>query len=115
MRAAFDPYANAVHVKLLRGKRPKSPDARARNRSLREKMLKDGPASLTRSDRVYLLRDAESMRALYYDVWQMNDANFAIQQRLVKAGQTNGVNKDLTFRLTDRSSTSNREAHWQTT
>jgi membrane glycosyltransferase len=112
VRAAIDPYANAVHVELLRGKRPKSPDGRARNKSLREKMLKDGPASLTQSDRAYLLRDGESMRALYSDVWQTNDANFAIRHGLARAGQTNRMHKDLSFRLADRSS--NREAHWQT-
>ncbi len=113
VRAAIDPYANAVHVELLRGKRPKSPKARARNRSLREKMLKDGPASLTQSERVHLLRDAESMRALYCGVWQTNDANFAIRHGLAKAGQTNSRNNHPSFRLTDRSS--DREAHhWQT-
>ena len=112
VRAAIDPYANAVHVELLHGKSPKSPDARARNRTLREKMLKDGPASLTQSDRNYLLRDGESMRALYYGVWQTNDANFAVRHGLARAGQANEMHKNLSFRLTD--SSSDREAHWQT-
>ncbi len=60
-RAVTDPYANLVHVGLLRRKIPKSGETRARTKNLQEKMLKEGPASLSPSDRVYLLRDAESM------------------------------------------------------
>jgi membrane glycosyltransferase len=112
VRAAIDPYANAVHVGLLRGKSPKSPDARARNKTLREKMLKDGPASLTQSDRVCLLRDGESMRALHHGVWQTNDLSSAIRHGLARADETNGMHKDLSFRLTH--SSSDGEAHWQT-
>jgi membrane glycosyltransferase len=69
VRAAVDSDANAVHLALLRGKTPKSPDARARNRSLQEKILKEGPHSLNRSERAYLLRDAAIMAALRESLW----------------------------------------------
>jgi membrane glycosyltransferase len=64
VQAAVDPYANAVHVALLRGKIPKSAAARARNQGLRDKALAEGVTSLTPTERAYLLQDAESMRAL---------------------------------------------------
>jgi membrane glycosyltransferase len=80
VRAVTDPYANLVHVGLLRRKIPKSGETRARNKNLQAKMLKEGPASLSPSDRVYLLRNAESMAAHHHGVWQMNNANFVIQR-----------------------------------
>ncbi|MGE5302401.1 MAG: glucans biosynthesis glucosyltransferase MdoH [Alphaproteobacteria bacterium] len=64
-RAALDRMANAVHVALLRGKTTKWPEARARNLNLVRKALAEGPASLSRSDKAYLLRDAEAMARLY--------------------------------------------------
>jgi membrane glycosyltransferase len=74
VRAAVDPDANAVHLALLRGKTPKSPDARARNRSLQEKILNEGPHSLTRSERACLLRDAAIMAALHESLWHTDNS-----------------------------------------
>lgn len=71
-RVVADPEANAIHVGLLRGKVPRSTEARARNKSLQEKALRQGPASLTRSERAYLLRDAKTMAALHRDLCQIN-------------------------------------------
>jgi membrane glycosyltransferase len=85
VRAAIDPDANAVHVGLLRGKAPRSPQARARNKSLQEKALQEGLASLTRSERAYLLQDAKSMAALHRHVCQIHDSNFAIQWGLTES------------------------------
>jgi membrane glycosyltransferase len=73
-RAALDPLANAVHISLLRGKAPKSAKARARSRELRRKVVEEGPASLTRSDKAHLLRDAEGMARLHDQVWQTQGA-----------------------------------------
>lgn len=69
-RVVADPEANAIHVGLLRGKAPRSTEARARNKSLQEKALRHGPASLTRSERAHLLRDAKAMAALHRDLCQ---------------------------------------------
>ncbi|HEX9445752.1 MAG TPA: glucan biosynthesis glucosyltransferase H, partial [Candidatus Binatia bacterium] len=63
--AATDLDALAVHVGMLRGKSPRSPDASARNRELREKALHRGPTSLSGAEKALLLRDAESMTALH--------------------------------------------------
>jgi hypothetical protein len=108
--AVTDPYANLVHVGLLRRKIPKSGETRARNKNLQAKMLKEGPASLSPSDRVYLLRDAESMAALHHDVWQMNNANFVIRRAPAEAVQKSDI-KNQTIRAADRSSAA---THWQT-
>ena len=63
--AALDPEALAVHGGLMRGKSPRSPAARKRNRELREKVLSDGPKSLSGAERAHLLNDIESMVALH--------------------------------------------------
>jgi membrane glycosyltransferase len=110
MRALIDPYANAVHVGLLRGKTPRSPDARARNKALREKVLQEGIASLTPSDRVYLLRDAKSMSALHHGMWHVSNSYFASESALARTHQASAM-KDQTLPAADRSS--NPEAHWQ--
>jgi membrane glycosyltransferase len=73
IRAAIDPCANAVHCAFLRGKSPKSPRARERNRRLRQRAIAAGPGSLSRSERAHLLRDAESMAALHMDVRQIRN------------------------------------------
>jgi len=110
VRAVTDPYANLVHVGLLRRKISKSGETRARNKNLQEKMLKEGPASLSPSDRVYLLRDPESMAALHHGVRQMNNANFVIQRAPAEAVQKSDI-ENPTIRAADRSSAA---AHWQT-
>jgi membrane glycosyltransferase len=69
-RAALDCFANSVHTSLLRRKTAKSAEAKARNAELQRKALADGPASLTRSDRAHLLRDAEAMERLHLQAWQ---------------------------------------------
>ena len=46
MRAAIDPDANAVHVELQRGRRPKSPDARARKQEPARKNAQRRPRKL---------------------------------------------------------------------
>jgi membrane glycosyltransferase len=79
VQAVIDPYANAVHVGLLRGKRPKASETIERNRNLREFALRDGPATLSSSNRTHLLRDSESMMLLHRQVWRVRDPNFASQ------------------------------------
>jgi membrane glycosyltransferase len=92
VRAATDPYANLIHIGFLRGKIPKSGAARARNKNLQEKMLKEGPASLTPSERAYLLRDAESMAALYRRVWHMSHSDSDNELAVSRAHQASAMN-----------------------
>jgi membrane glycosyltransferase len=84
LRAAIDPEANAVHVGLLRRKELKSPQARARNKSLREKALQEGLASLTPAERAYLLKDAESLATLHRNVWQTQDRDVVAEAQAAK-------------------------------
>ena len=79
VQVTIDPYANAVHVGLLRGKKPKTTEAIERNRNLREFVLREGPEVLARSNKAHLLRDAESMMLLYRQVWRLRDPNLASQ------------------------------------
>jgi len=79
LRAVNDPFANAVHIALLRGKSPRSLKARARNSDLRRKAMAQGPGSLSQSDKAQLLRDAESMAALHFKVRQIRDSSLAQQ------------------------------------
>ena len=78
-QVAVDPYANAVHAGLLRGKTPRAIKAIERNRALCESALKGGPAILSGADKAHLLRDADSMAVLHRQVWRVRDANVARQ------------------------------------
>jgi membrane glycosyltransferase len=69
-RVVLDRFANSVHTRLLRGKAAKSPEAKARNAELQTKAVAEGPGSLTRSEKAYLLRDAEAMQRLHNEAWQ---------------------------------------------
>ena len=110
VRAATDPYANLVHVGLLHGKIPKSEDARARNKNFLEKILKEGPASLTPAEGAHLLRDAESMAALHHGVWHMSHSDSASEPAVSQADQASTI-KDQATPAVDRSP--DAEAHWQ--
>jgi membrane glycosyltransferase len=79
LQVVVDPYANAVHLGLLRGKKLKSSKAIERNRNLREFALRDGPAILSASNRTHLLRDSESMMLLHRQIWRVRDPNVLSQ------------------------------------
>ena len=79
VQVIVDPYANAVHIGLLRGKKPKSSEAIERNRNLREFALSNGPATLSNFNRMHLLRDSESMALLHRQVWRVRDPSLASQ------------------------------------
>jgi membrane glycosyltransferase len=64
-RAVASPFANALHVQLLRSKSAKSAKAAARNQILRNKAVERGLGSLTGAEKTALLRDAHSMTALH--------------------------------------------------
>jgi membrane glycosyltransferase len=68
MQAVLDPYVNALHVALLRQRRP-SEEAREWFALLRERLLREGPARLSIKEKMALLMDAESMIGLHRDLW----------------------------------------------
>ncbi|MBL9199204.1 MAG: glucans biosynthesis glucosyltransferase MdoH [Opitutaceae bacterium] len=68
MQAVLDPYVNAMHVALLRLRRP-TEESREWFAQLRARLLRDGPAKFTAKEKMSLLLDAESMIALHRDLW----------------------------------------------
>jgi membrane glycosyltransferase len=70
MQAVLDPYINAVHVSLLRQRRPASHSVRRYFFDLRRRLLADGPAKLSQREKMALLLDAESMNWLHEQLWK---------------------------------------------
>jgi membrane glycosyltransferase len=76
--AVLDPYVNAIHVSLLREKMQNPAYAKAvadlgagkpEVRALCEKMLADGPANLSRTEKLLILSDAGVMPWLHRQAW----------------------------------------------
>lgn len=68
LQAVLDPYVNALHVALLRQRRP-SEEAREWFVQLRERLLREGPAKFATKEKMALLMDAESMIWLHRELW----------------------------------------------
>lgn len=70
MQAILDPYVNAVHVSLLRQRRPGSYSVRRYFVELRRRLLADGPDQLSTREKMALLLDPESMNWLHEHLWK---------------------------------------------
>jgi membrane glycosyltransferase len=70
LQAVLDPYVNAVHVSLLRQRRP-SEGAREYFLHLRQRLLTEGPAGLTSREKMALLLDADSLIWLHRELWRL--------------------------------------------
>jgi len=70
LQAVLDPYVNAVHVSLLRQRRP-SEESRDYFSQLRVRLLREGPSSFTTKEKMALLLDAESMIWLHRELWRL--------------------------------------------
>jgi membrane glycosyltransferase len=81
MQAVLDPYVNAMHVALLRQRRP-SDEAQEWFAQLRERLLREGPAKCSLKEKMALLLDAESMIGLHRDLWNTPAENLADWWRL---------------------------------
>jgi membrane glycosyltransferase len=68
MQAVLDPYVNAMHVALLRQRRP-SEEAREWFAQLRQRLLQEGPQRFTTKEKMALLLDADSMIWLHRELW----------------------------------------------
>lgn len=68
LQAVLDPYVNAMHVALLRQRKP-TEESREWFAQLRERLLRDGPARFTVKEKMALLLDAESMMSLHRELW----------------------------------------------
>ncbi len=81
LQAVLDPYVNAVHVSLLRQRRP-SEEAREYFLHLRQRLLAEGPGRLTIKEKMALLLDAESMIWLHRELWRLPAGSLAGWWRL---------------------------------
>lgn len=70
LQAVLDPYVNAVHVSLLRQRRP-SEESRDYFAQLRARLLRDGPSDFTTKEKMALLLDADSMIWLHRELWRL--------------------------------------------
>jgi membrane glycosyltransferase len=70
LQAVLDPYVNAVHVSLLRQRRP-SRESREYFMSLRQRLLREGPTKLTTKEKMALLLDADSLIWLHRELWRL--------------------------------------------
>jgi membrane glycosyltransferase len=70
MQAVVDPYVNAVHVSMLRQRRP-SEESRDYFAQLRTRLLREGPSGFTTKEKMALLLDAESMIWLHRELWRL--------------------------------------------
>ncbi len=81
LQAVLDPYVNAMHVALLRQRKP-TEESREWFALLRARLLRDGPARFTVKEKMALLLDAESMISLHRDLWTCPAENLAEWWRL---------------------------------
>jgi membrane glycosyltransferase len=81
LQAVLDPYINAVHVAMLRQRRP-SEESRDWFSLLRHRLLSEGPGQLTTKETLALLLDAESMIWLHEELWKQPSSALAEWWRL---------------------------------
>jgi membrane glycosyltransferase len=81
LQAVLDPYVNAVHVSLLRQRRP-SEESREYFMHLRQRLLREGPTGLTTKEKMALLLDADSLIWLHRELWRLPAGSLAGWWRL---------------------------------
>jgi membrane glycosyltransferase len=81
MQAVLDPYINAMHVALLRQRRP-SAGAREWFAKLQARLLREGPGTFTTKEKMALLLDPQSMMRLNRELWSLPSESLADWWRL---------------------------------
>jgi membrane glycosyltransferase len=81
MQAVLDPYINAMHVALLRQRRP-SAGAREWFAKLQARLLREGPGRFTSKEKMALLLDPQSMIRLHRELWSLPSDSLAEWWRL---------------------------------
>jgi membrane glycosyltransferase len=74
LQALLAPFANAVHISLLRRSRVRAKHKQDYLDSLAHRILADGPDALTRRETMALLWSSETLTALHRRLWQAGDA-----------------------------------------
>ena len=77
VRAAVDPYVNALHVTLQRGARRLRPSIRREREAWLARALAGGPAALSGAERRVLLSDPEAASELHRRIWELEDEDAA--------------------------------------
>jgi membrane glycosyltransferase len=70
LQAILDPYINAMHVALLRQRRP-SAESREWFAQLRARLLREGPGGFSTKEKMALLLDPGSMMWLHRELWRL--------------------------------------------
>jgi membrane glycosyltransferase len=76
MQAVLDPYINAMHVALLRQRRP-SAQTREWFAQLQARLLREGPEKFTTKEKMALLLDPQSMIRLHRELWSLPSESLA--------------------------------------
>jgi membrane glycosyltransferase len=79
VRAAVDPYVNALHCALQRGERRLRASIERERRGWLERALAEGPGALTSQERRVLLADPELAAELHRRIWELEDDDQAAQ------------------------------------
>jgi len=79
VRAAVDPYVNALHCTLQRGERRLRPSIERERRGWLERALAQGPDALGSIERRVLLSDPELAAELHRRIWELEDEDLAEQ------------------------------------
>jgi membrane glycosyltransferase len=77
VRAAVDPYVNALHCALQRGARQLRPSIQRERRGWLERSLVGGPGVLSGQERRVLLSDPEAAAELHRRIWEIEDEDRA--------------------------------------
>jgi membrane glycosyltransferase len=74
LMAVMAPYANAIHVILLRRRKPRARRTQERLDGIRDQFLRDGPRTLSRRDLLALLWDPGSLGAAHRQIWTSDES-----------------------------------------
>ncbi len=77
VRAAVDPYVNALHTTLQRGERRLLPAIEQQRRGWLDRALRGGPEALSSTERRVLLSDPELAAELHRRIWELEDEDQA--------------------------------------
>jgi membrane glycosyltransferase len=77
VRAAVDPYVNALHCALQRGERHLRPSIQRERRGWLERALGGGPAALSGQERRVLIADPQAAAELHRRIWELEDEDQA--------------------------------------
>ncbi|HSI85291.1 MAG: glucans biosynthesis glucosyltransferase MdoH [Candidatus Methylacidiphilales bacterium] len=85
VQALISPFGLALHVALLRKRRPGSEEPLPEFDALHDKLLKSGPESLTDPERIKLLTNTDGLTRLHEELWSMRDGELPASLKPVLA------------------------------